>query len=168
MSETSENIQTLLKDYHRNVKSDIKGMRENYLKILDLANSSLSESKENVENLKQMKDPTLKKVDGSGPTNTEQKSSYKTKTNMSHLEIQTKTNQIIKSAHSLLDLTSELKTLIIISDLSSQNLSKEEANKQLVERNGEIKSHLMDLKDNIYGDLYTLENGNEVSKVANQ
>ena len=61
-------------------------------------------------------------------------------------------------SYNLIDLISEMKTLVIIGDTSSVNQSKIRANEKLVAENQQLYKMMENLKDETYKDLYHLEN----------
>lgn len=146
----NDNIQTLLKEYHRNVKNQINSMRSNYCEILKLSEQNINEAEESVKNLKSNKENGIpgnlmsnnqSSLSSSNNKNNKfnNQKNAKNVSNMPDLEIQSKTNEIIRSTNSLLNLTSDLKTLVIVSDLTSEHVNKTESNNALCNRNKIIK-----------------------------
>merc|ERR1712173_237387 len=110
----NDSTQVMLKDYHWRVKQNIKTMRENYQEILTNVEQSLESAAQNTKDKGQST--------GNKPQET---AAYASQTGHDEMVIQIRAANIVRAAHKLLDLTAELKTLVIISDLSSTHSAKE-------------------------------------------
>lgn len=68
-----------------------------------------------------------------------------------------KTAAIVQAANNLLNLTSELKTMIVVSDLTSVHQAKEMVENNLEQKKQGIRGTLDKIKDDITSDLWEIE-----------
>merc|ERR1711988_187677 len=146
----------MLKDYHRKVKKSIERMRNNYREILSSVESGLESAKpkEINNNNKSIKNNKVKSQSADGR---QEMPAYASQTGHDEMQIQIRAANIVRAAHELLDLTSELKTLVIISDLSSSHSAKEISVKNHKDKNELILRSMLRMKDDISADLFDIE-----------
>lgn len=146
---TDDSTQDMLKDYQRKMKSSIKKMRNNYHEILTSVEQGLESAKP-----KDNKNPKSK---NSKPDGRQETAVYASQTGHDEMQIQIRAANIVKAAHELLDLTSELKTLVIISDLSSTHSAKEISVAAHAEKSKTVLRNMLRMKDDISADLFDIE-----------
>ena len=143
-----DSTQDMLKDYHRKVKRNIERMRNNYKEILISVEQSLESAKP-----KEPKETSKNKNNKSR----QEAAVYASQTGHDEMQIQIKAANIVRAAHELLDLTSDLKTLVIISDLSSTHSAKEMSVKNHTDKSEQILRGMLRMKDDISADLFDIE-----------
>merc|ERR1712004_606759 len=126
-------------------------MRTNYREILTSVEQGLESAKPK-DNNKNSKNKNKTGSDGRQET-----AVYASQTGHDEMQIQIRAANIVRAAHELLDLTSELKTLVIISDLSSTHSAKEVSIKAHTEKSEVLLRNMLIMKDDISADLFDIE-----------
>merc|ERR1712071_475746 len=144
----SDSTQRMLRDKHKEVKANVQAMRENYKDILDLVEQSLDTAAEKVRS-KKKRDDTEKNQDNVA--------SYESQTGQDHMHVQIKASNIVRASHRLLKITAELKTLVIVSDLSSTHAAKEISLKHHKAKSEQLVTTMLRIKDEVSADLYDME-----------
>ncbi|XP_024130340.1 mediator of RNA polymerase II transcription subunit 22 [Oryzias melastigma] len=120
--------ETLLQNYNKRLKDDIKSIMDNFTEIIKTAK---------IEEETQVSRPTQAEQD--------------------HYEMHVRAANIVRAGESLMKLVSDLKQFLILNDFPSVNDAISLQNQQLRTLQEECDKKLMSLRDEIAVDLYELE-----------
>ncbi|XP_047236898.1 mediator of RNA polymerase II transcription subunit 22 isoform X2 [Girardinichthys multiradiatus] len=120
--------ETLLQNYNKRLKDDIKSIMDNFTEIVKTAK---------VEDETQVSRPTQAEQD--------------------HYEMHVRAANIVRAGESLMKLVSDLKQFLILNDFPSVNDAISQQNQQLRALQDECDKKLTSLRDEIAVDLYELE-----------
>jgi len=125
----SHTTKNLLDSYNRRLRDDVKAMTDNFSEIVKSAK---------VEETQQIDRVTQNYYDV--------------------YQMRVRAANIVRAGESLLRLTSEIKTFVILNDFPSVNKHVEERNKSLKDVTIKWKEQLIKLQDDFAASLYDLEN----------
>ncbi|XP_007563663.1 mediator of RNA polymerase II transcription subunit 22 isoform X2 [Xiphophorus hellerii] len=120
--------ETLLQNYNKRLKDDIKSIMDNFTEIVKTAK---------IEDETQVSRPTQAEQD--------------------HYEMHVRAANIVRAGESLMKLVSDLKQFLILNDFPSVNDAISQQNQQLRALQDECDKKLTSLRDEIAVDLYELE-----------
>ncbi|XP_047447551.1 mediator of RNA polymerase II transcription subunit 22 [Mugil cephalus] len=120
--------ETLLQNYNKRLKDDIKSIMDNFTEIIKTAK---------IEDETQVSRPTQAEQD--------------------HYEMHVRAANIVRAGESLMKLVSDLKQFLILNDFPSVNDAISLQNQQLRSLQEECDKKLTSLRDEIAVDLYELE-----------
>uniref|UniRef100_A0A1A7YTL4 Mediator of RNA polymerase II transcription subunit 22 n=1 Tax=Iconisemion striatum TaxID=60296 RepID=A0A1A7YTL4_9TELE len=120
--------ETLLQNYNKRLKDDIKSIMDNFTEIIKTAK---------IEDETQVSRPTQAEQD--------------------HYEMHVRAANIVRAGESLMKLVSDLKQFLILNDFPSVNDAISLQNQQLRSLQDECDKKLTSLRDEIAIDLYELE-----------
>ncbi|XP_054905074.1 mediator of RNA polymerase II transcription subunit 22 isoform X1 [Poeciliopsis prolifica] len=120
--------ETLLQNYNKRLKDDIKSIMDNFTEIVKTAK---------IEDETQVSRPTQAEQD--------------------HYEMHVRAANIVRAGESLMKLVSDLKQFLILNDFPSVNDAISQQNQQLRALQDECDKKLTSLRDEIAIDLYELE-----------
>ncbi|XP_015244673.1 mediator of RNA polymerase II transcription subunit 22 isoform X1 [Cyprinodon tularosa] len=120
--------ETLLQNYNKRLKDDIKSIMDNFTEIVKTAK---------IEEETQVSRPTQAEQD--------------------HYEMHVRAANIVRAGESLMKLVSDLKQFLILNDFPSVNDAISQQNQQLRALQDECDKKLTSLRDEIAVDLYELE-----------
>ncbi|XP_062845051.1 mediator of RNA polymerase II transcription subunit 22 isoform X1 [Trichomycterus rosablanca] len=120
--------ETLLQNYNKRLKDDIKSIMDNFTEIIKVAK---------VEDETQVSRATQAEQD--------------------HYEMHVRAANIVRAGESLMKLVSDLKQFLILNDFPSVNEAISQRNQQLRALQEECDKKLITLRDEIAIDLYELE-----------
>ncbi|XP_043967104.1 mediator of RNA polymerase II transcription subunit 22 isoform X2 [Gambusia affinis] len=120
--------ETLLQNYNKRLKDDIKSIMDNFTEIVKTAK---------IEDETQVSRPTQAEQD--------------------HYEMHVRAANIVRAGESLMKLVSDLKQFLILNDFPSVNDAISQQNQQLRALQDECDKKLTSLRDEIAVDLFELE-----------